>query len=133
MRPLWCGGHRWPRGRTDFAKLARGLLSRNFRVAIPATIGSRPFDCAFRELEISDSEIEQTTGSPFVAWHVENVAASFLRLDEETGDAEGYRQVVQPNQGLWVHQAGRRRQGRVRPHLCSRARRTQHAQRKPNG
>jgi hypothetical protein len=27
------------------------------------------------------TRIEQIPGSPFVAWHVENVAASFLRLE----------------------------------------------------
>ena len=37
---------------------------------------------------------------------------------------QGHRQMVQPDQGLWVHQAERRRQGRVRPYLRRRARRT---------
>jgi CspA family cold shock protein len=30
------------------------------------------------------AENEQTSGSPFVAWHAASVAASFFRLDEET-------------------------------------------------
>ena len=38
-----------------------------------------------------------------MAWHVENVAASFLCLDWESDDAEGYRQMVQPDKGLRVH------------------------------
>src|SRR5437879_10591463 len=42
-----------------FLSCARSLLTRKFRVAISGTIGSRPFDCAFR-----DEEIEQTFGSP---------------------------------------------------------------------
>src|ERR1700722_5574266 len=89
---------------TDFPSRARSLLTRKFRVAIPGTIGFRPFDCAFRDLEI-----EQTSGSPLVAWHAKSVAASFLRLDQETGDAKRPRQVVQPDEGLWVHQADGRR------------------------
>jgi cold shock protein len=52
------------------------LLTSKIRVAISGTIGFRPFDCAFR-----DQEISRPRGSPFVAWHVENVAASFLRLE----------------------------------------------------
>jgi hypothetical protein len=51
--------------RGDFSSRARGLLMGQFRVAIAAAIGIWPLDCAFRE----DSEILQTTGSPFVAWH----------------------------------------------------------------
>jgi CspA family cold shock protein len=47
--------------------------------------------------------------SPLVAWHAKSVAASFLRPDQETGDAERHRQVVQPDKGLWVHQADGRR------------------------
>jgi hypothetical protein len=62
-------GHRWPVGRSDFAKPAGGLLTRKFRVAITGTIGLWPFGCAFRDFETQDSEIEQTSGSPFVAWH----------------------------------------------------------------
>ena len=112
---LWCGGHRWPRlGRLPGQ--CRGLLTRKFRVAIHTTIGSWPFDCAFRDLEIEtlkiqEPEVEQTIGSPFVAWHVENVAASFT---SRAGDRRCRRvpSVVQPDQGLWVHQAGRRGQGR---------------------
>src|SRR6267142_3688522 len=50
--------------RLDFLSQTIGLLSRKFRVAISGTIGSRPFDCAFH-----DEEIEQTSGSPLVAWH----------------------------------------------------------------
>src|SRR5580692_3951284 len=34
---------------TDFPSRARSLLTRKFRVAIPGTIGFRPFDCAFRD------------------------------------------------------------------------------------
>src|ERR1700733_6886661 len=93
-----------PHRRTDFLSRAKSLLTRKFRVAISGTIGSRPFDCAFR-----DQEIEQTSGSPLVAWHADSVAASFFRLDQETGDAKRHRQVVQPDQGLWVHQADGRR------------------------
>src|ERR1700704_2694102 len=104
---------------------ARSLLTRKFRVAISGTIGFWPIDCAFR-----DQEIEQTSGSPLVAWHAKSVATSFLRLDQETGDAKRHRQVVQPDQGLWVHQADARRQGRVRPYLRGRARRTLNPQRK---
>ena len=52
------------------------MRTSKFRVAIRGAIGFRPFDCAFRE-----QEIQQLPGSPFVAWHVENVAASFLCLD----------------------------------------------------
>jgi hypothetical protein len=87
-----------------FLSRTRSLLTRKFRVAISGTIGSRPFDCAFR-----DQEIEQTSGSPLVAWHADSVAASFFRLDQETGDAKRHRQVVQPDKGLWVHQADGRR------------------------
>jgi hypothetical protein len=47
----------------DFSSRARSLLRDHFRVAIPVTIGIWPLDCAFRE----DSEIQQTTESPFVA------------------------------------------------------------------
>src|SRR5271154_4000726 len=102
------------------------LLTNKFRVAISGTIGSRrPFDCAFRDLEI-----EQTPGSPLVAWHAKSVAASFLCLDQETGDAKRHRQVVQPDEGLWVHQADGRRQGRIRPYLGGRACRTLNPQRK---
>ena len=36
-----------------------------------------------------------------MAWHARSVTASFLRLDQETGDAKRHRQVVQPDQGLW--------------------------------
>ena len=32
-----------------FPSRARSLLTRKFRVAIPGTIGFRPFDCAFRD------------------------------------------------------------------------------------
>src|ERR1700730_15478789 len=130
-RALWSARHRLPRYSVDSARRVGALLTRKFRVAILATIGLWPFDCAFRDSEIQDSEFGQTAGKPFVAWHVENVAASFLRLDQETGDAEGYRQVVQPDQGLWVHQASRRRQGRFRPYLGGRACRTIDPQRKP--
>src|SRR3981081_3663207 len=87
-----------------FLSRARSLLTRKFRVAISGTIGFWPIDCAFR-----DQEIEQTSGSPLVAWHAKSVATSFLRLDQETGDAKRHRQVVQPDQGLWVHQADGRR------------------------
>jgi cold shock CspA family protein len=38
--------------------------------------------------------------SPLVARHAKSVAASFLRLDQETGDTKRHRQVVQPDQGL---------------------------------
>src|ERR1019366_9231092 len=89
---------------TDFPSRARSLLTRKFRVAIPDTIGFWPIGCAFR-----DWEIEQTSGSPLVAWHAISVTASFLRLDQETGDAKRHRQVVQPDKGLWVHQADGRR------------------------
>src|ERR1700732_4678867 len=107
----------------DFLDRAKRLLTCNFRVAISVAIGFWPFGCAFRDFEISGSEIRQTTGSPFVAWHANSVAASFLYLDQETcdGDAQGHRQVVQPDQGLWIHQADGRREGRVRPYLGGRA------------
>src|ERR1700730_18201530 len=87
-----------------FLSRARSLLTRKFRVAISGTIGSRPLGCAFR-----DQEIEQTSGSPLVAWHAKSVAASFLCRDQERGDAKRHRQVFQPDQGLWVHQADGRR------------------------
>ena len=58
----------------------------------------------------------------------------FFCLDEETGDgdAKGQRQVVQPDVGLWVHQAASRREGCFRPYLGRRARWTHHSQRKPS-
>jgi hypothetical protein len=62
-------GHRPTAVHIDFAKLARGLLTRKFRVAIVITIGLWPFDCVFLDFEIQASEIEQTSESPFVAWH----------------------------------------------------------------
>src|SRR6202035_1061530 len=68
--------------------------------------------------------------SPLVARHAKCVAASFLRPDQETGDAKRHRQVVQPDKGLWVHQADGRRQGRICPYLGGRACRTLHPQRK---
>jgi hypothetical protein len=49
-----------------------------------------PFGCAFRDVEISDSEIEQTSGSPFAAWHAEARGRVFFMssLDQETGDGD---------------------------------------------
>ena len=40
------------------------------------------------------------------------------------GDDDAYRkrEVVQPREGLWIHPAPGWRQGRVRPHFCSRTR-----------
>jgi CspA family cold shock protein len=35
-------------------------------------------------VRFATSEIEQTSESPFVAWHAASVTASFFRLDEET-------------------------------------------------
>ncbi|GCC44599.1 hypothetical protein chiPu_0028394 [Chiloscyllium punctatum] len=40
--------------------------------------------------------------------------------------------MVQPDQRLRVHQAGRRRQGCVRAHLGGRTRRSQHTEREPD-
>jgi hypothetical protein len=62
-----------PARRADLiAEPGRGLLTRKFRVGIRGAIGFRLFDCAFREYEL-----QQTSGCPFAAWHVKNVAASF--------------------------------------------------------
>jgi hypothetical protein len=53
----------------------------------------------FRDVEIQDSEIEQTSGNPFVAWHAGSVAASFFVLDQETGDGDAQRQRQMENRG----------------------------------
>jgi hypothetical protein len=59
--------HRIEMGRRpqQFLTRAKILLSGKFRVAIHFNNRIWPFDCAFR-----DWEIEQTSGSPFVAWYV---------------------------------------------------------------
>jgi CspA family cold shock protein len=64
----------WARiwGRDGFPKVHQKLAKIRISCCNPFTIGIWPFDCAFRE----DSEIQQTTGSPFVAWHVK----AWLRL-----------------------------------------------------
>src|SRR6187402_359803 len=86
--------------------------------------------CAFRDIETQDSN-----RLPARLWRgTRKAVASFLYLAEETEDAaKGHRQMVQPDQGLWVHQAERQRQGRVRPHLRRRTCRTLNPQRKPGG
>src|SRR5271167_1274472 len=39
---------------------------------------------------------------------------------EAASDGDRYREVVQPDQRLWVHSAARRRQGRFRPYFGGR-------------
>src|SRR5271169_4336792 len=39
---------------------------------------------------------------------------------ETASDGDRYREVVQPDQRLWVHSAARRRQGRFRPYFGGR-------------
>jgi len=39
---------------------------------------------------------------------------------ETACDGDRYREVVQPDQRLWVHSAARWRQGRFRPYLAGR-------------
>nr|WP_212075226.1 hypothetical protein [Bradyrhizobium diazoefficiens] len=45
-------------------KFARGLLTRDFHVAILPTIG-----CGGSAVRFATLRLEQTSGSPFVAWH----------------------------------------------------------------
>src|SRR6516164_7685425 len=51
------------------------------------------------------------------------------------GGHDGYwhREVVQPDEGLWIHSAPGRRQRRIRAYLRGRARRLDHSQRGSNG
>jgi CspA family cold shock protein len=65
--------------RAERPSCAEILPSGTIRVAIYGTIGSGRSTVRF-----VTTEIEQTSGSPFVAWHAGSVAASFFRLDEET-------------------------------------------------
>src|SRR6266404_5464142 len=86
----------------QFSFRARSLLTRKFRVAISGTIGRSTVRFATKKLS-KHPEARLWRGTQ------KCVATSFLRLDQETGDAKRHRQVVQPDQGLWVHQADGRR------------------------
>src|SRR5581483_10944246 len=52
---------------------------------------------------------------------------------QEMRRGERHCEVVQSDQGLWVHPTVERRQGRVRAHQRGRTRRAEHAQRRATG
>src|SRR5262249_53692495 len=101
-------GHRCPRG------LPR--LKTFFPTAPEACYGANFVFQSASQSELGRSAVRFATRkfirhpqSRLVAWHANSVTASLLRLDQETGDAKRHRQVVQPDKGLWVHQADGRR------------------------
>jgi len=56
-------------------KSAHGLLTGDFHVAMLVTIGIGRSAVRFKTLSL---EIEQTSGSPFVAWHAKSGRVFFI-------------------------------------------------------
>src|SRR5947209_17079620 len=86
-------------------EIRTGLANGRFSFCNIGHIGNWPLDWAFRDIEIQDSNRLPEAR----LWRGRRKAvAFFLYLAEETEDAaKGHRQMVQPDQGLWVHQAER--------------------------